>query len=285
MRIIAVIIATLVVLTIGISMARIWGESRTYAPYPHAFFTDQTPTSLVIKAQDIDSINEIQRSYPQALIWLNVRASRDQQLFILDPSRDNEFLNHLREAQKQNPQAALFTGGRLSDYPWEQINEFYKTTPALFEIYKQFPQTRFVLNIVDNVTDIHLKVSEVLNEEVQPDRRTLIQSDASIIMTAIKNLRPQWVYGTGVPDLVRMLSMDSMFILSTTQFKGDVFIAPLKIKGRAAFNQDVLKEMKKRLKPIFLGPLSNEEEFKEAQSYSPDVYIFDDIKKVPASLN
>lgn len=285
MRLIAIIIGTLATLVIGITMARIWGESRTYASYPQAYFTEHTPTQLAVKAQDIDNIKEISNRWPHALVWVDVRASRDKELFILSPERDNEFLNHLREAQRQNPQAAIFTGGRLSDYPWEQINEFYKSTPSLLEIYKMFPQTRFILNIVDNVTDIHLKVTEALEADLKPDKRTFIQSDATIILSSIKGLRPQWVYGTGVPDIVRLLSMDSMFILSTTQFKGDVFVAPLQIKSRPAFNADILAEMRKRFKPVFLGPLETDSDFAQAQEIKPDVYIFSDYKKVPPSLN
>lgn len=285
MRIIAIILGTLVALLIIISMARIWGDSKTYTAYPMAFFTAHKNSKLVIKAQDIETIKEITTTWPQAIVWIDVRASRDRELFILPPTRDIELLNTLRDKQKETPEAPIFTGGRISDYPWEQINEFYKTTPALFEIYKLFPQTRFILNVVDNVSDVHEKVAATLTEEVKPDKRTLIQSDAGILMTSIKGIKPQWAYGTSIPDLVRLLSMDSMFILSTTQFKGDVFVSPLQIKTRPAFNNAILSEIRKRHKPIYLGPINNEEDFLKAQSFNPDGYIFGDAKKVPASLN
>ncbi|MNS99430.1 hypothetical protein D3C72_1338320 [compost metagenome] len=181
--------------------------------------------------------------------------------------------------QKANPQAPIFTGGKLSEYTWEQINEFYKTTPALKEIYEKFKDTRFVLNVIDNVSEVHTTVVAAI-EGLNPDARTFLQSDALIIITSIKELKPMWVYGTSYPDIMRLLSFDSLYILPSTQFKGDVFVAPFKVLKRPAFNDDIIAEMRRREKKVFLGPIENEEEYNKAKSLNADALITSNLPQL-----
>lgn len=170
-------------------------------------------------------------------------------------------------------------GGRLSEYPWEQINEFYKNTPALKEFYEQFPQNRFVLNIIDNVGEAHTTLVDTI-KDLKPNDRTLIQSDVLVIMTSIKEIKPEWVYGTSTPDLMRLMTFDSMFVLPSTQFKGDVFIAPFTIMKRPAFNDDIITEMRRRNKRIFLGPIENEQQFAEASRIKVEGYITNNLPEL-----
>ena len=207
-----------------------------------------------------------------------MRVSNDKVAFVLSPSHDQEFLENRLKMQEANPQTRIYIGGKLSEYPWEQINEFYKTTPALKEYYEQFPQTRFVLNLVDNAMDVHVTVVDAISA-LNPDKRTLVQSEANVVIDSVKTLKPAWLYGTSVPDLARMLTFDSLYILPAIQFKGDVFIAPFRISKRDAFNADIIAEMRRRHKKVILGPLKSAEEYAKAQTYSPDGYIFESLEQ------
>lgn len=277
MRVILISLGTLIVMGILILMVRIWGMSQTFPEYPHEFF-NAGPVTTIVKADSLDKVRAILAKKSDAVIWVDVRISKDKVAFSLPPSRDREFLDMKKKLQDENPQTPILIGGKLSEYPWEQINEFYKTTPALKEYYEQFPQTRFVLNVVDNVLDVHTAVISAV-EGLNPDKRTMIQSEANVIMTAIKDLKPMWVYGTGTPDLVRMLSFDSLYVLPAIQFKGDVFIAPIQISKRPAFNGDVIAEMRRRHKKIFLGPLTSADDIKKAQDFNPDGYIYENLEQ------
>jgi hypothetical protein len=271
MRIIVISVLSLLALAVLITMARIWGLSQPITTYETAFFNGSTPY-IIAQVNTLEDARAAVKLKPDVILWLNVRFSKERTPFILDPARDAAFLNFKKEQQDKDPQTPIFVGIHVSDFPWEQINEFFKTTPALKEFYEQFPQTRFVLNMVDNVAEAHLKLIEAI-EGLKPKDRTLVQSDALILMTATKDLKPEWVFGTGMPDIMRLLTLDSMYVLPATLFKGDVFIAPFKIKNRPAFNDDIVAEMHRRQKKVFLGPIENAEQLEQAKRLNATGYI------------
>ncbi len=278
MRILATTIAALLVTSILVLMARIWGLGQTYIPYENTFFNGQTPL-IIVKADTLQKAKESLLLVPDAVIWIDVRFSRDQVAFALDPAQDIRFLENRRQLQERNPSSPIMMGARLSEYPWQQINEFYSTTPALREYYEQFPKTRFILNLIDNVSDAHHTLVKSL-ENLKPNGRTFIQSDALILMTSVKELKPEWVYGTSVPDLMRFMTFDSMFILPSTQFKGDVFLAPFFIQKRKSFNDEIMAEMRRRHKRVFLGPVANRAELEIAQKYQAEGLITENLQEL-----
>nr|BFD61477.1 hypothetical protein BdHM001_01580 [Bdellovibrio sp. HM001] len=283
MRILFITVCSFLVLGVLLLMARIWGDAQNYPVYEHAFFSGPAPI-VIVKADTLDKVQEAIKLKPDVAIWADVRLSRDKVPFILPPSRDAEFLKMKEAEQKANPTTPIMIGSKLSEYPWEQINEFYKTTPALKEYYEQFPQTRFVLNIVDNVHDVHSAVVEAI-DGLSAKSRTMIQSDALVVMTSVKELKPEWVYGTSTPDIMRMLTFDSLYILSSTQFKGDVFVAPFTLMKRPAFNDDIITEMRRRNKRIFLGPIETTEQFAEASRHKADGLITENLPELLQLLN
>lgn len=278
MRIFFITLVSLIVVGILIFMARIWGLGQNYPLYEHAFFNGPAPI-IVVKTTTLEQAKEAVALRPDVVLWVDVRFSRELTPFILPASRDREFLEWKRQEQEKNPTVPIMIGGRLSEYPWEQINEFFKNTPALKEFYQQFPKTRFVLNIIDNVGEAHTTLVNTIKDD-KPNERTLIQSDVLVIMTSIKELKPEWVYGTSTPDLMRLMTFDSMHVLPSTQFKGDVFIAPFVIMKRPAFNDDIIAEMRRRNKRIILGPIQSEEDFAKASRFKVEGYITENLPEL-----
>lgn len=283
MRILFITIVSLIAVAILILMARIWGMGQTYSTYEHAFFNGPAPL-VIVKANTLDEVKKAVEAKSDVVIWADVRMSEDMVPYVLDPRRDREFMDMKLKEQEANPSTPIMTGNKLVYYKWEEINEFYKTTPALKEYYEQFPKTRFILNIVDNVTNGHVSLVQAL-EGLKTDDRTLIQSDALILMVSIKELKPVWVYGTSLPDIMRLLSFDSMYILTTTQFMGDVFIAPFTVMKRPAFNDAIIAEMKRRHKRVFLGPIENAQQLSEARRYEAEGLITADLPKLQQLLD
>ncbi|WP_255490139.1 hypothetical protein [Bdellovibrio sp. KM01] len=281
MRVLLATLASLALVGFVIIMTRIWGMGQTFQEYKTPYLEGQTPY-VAVKAHTLAKMAEAIDARPDVIIWADVRISNNRVPFILPPSRDVEFLNAKMAEQEANPKAQIMLGSKLSNFSWEQINEFYKSTPALKELYEKFPKTRFILNVVDNVTDVDSLVANAVQDYNSNDR-TLIQSDANVITNAIKSLQPTWLYGTSKPDLMRLMSFDSLWVLPSTQFKGDVFIAPFKIQNRPAFNDNVLAEMRRRKKKIFLV-VENEEEFKKAVEIKADGYVANDINQITSWL-
>jgi hypothetical protein len=282
MRIFLITVFTLIATGVLILTARIWGLGQSYALFEHSFLKGNNPI-FIAKVNDLSKAAEVLALSPQIVLWLDVRFSRDKVAFILPKNRDVEFLSNKRQEQESNPSKPIMISGKLSEYPFEDIKSFYKDLATVAEFYSRYETSRFVLNIVDNVSDAHIALTDTLAKS-NPNERTLIQSEALILMTSIKELKPQWVYGTSIPDLVRLLTFDSMYILPTTQFKGDVFVAPFKVANRRAFNEDIILEMRRRNKKIFLGPIEDENQLAEARRLKADGYITEDIQKLVSLL-
>lgn len=282
MRIISITLASLIAVGTLIFMTRIWGLSQAFTPYEHVFFDGKVPF-VVVKANTLDLAKEVLKTQPDAILWIDVRLSKDKVPFVLPANRDTEFLDMKKRLQEASPNIPIMTGIKLSEYNWEEINEFYKDTPAVKEYYEQFPTTRFILNIVDNAQEVHTALVSAI-EGFKPDSRTLIQSDTLIIIKTIRELKPGWVYGTSTPDLMRFLTLDAMWILPSTQFIGDVFIAPFTLMKRPAFNDDIITEMRRRHKRIFLV-VENEKQLAEARRYNAEGLIVNELSELPKLLD
>ncbi len=255
--------------------ARIWGEGQVFPEYKHDFFKSNQHVT-VLKVATLDQAKAAVGSQAELVIWIDARLSKDNVLYVLPPEMDKEFLNTKRSEQEANPEAQIMMGSKLSNYNWEQIKAFFPQISYLKDYLTELPNTRFVVNVVDNTHEVHAYVAQALGE-LNPDSRILIQSDTLVIMTSIKELKPQWLYGTATADLMRLLSFDSMWILPAVQFKGDVLIAPFTLLKRPAFNEAGIEEMRRRHKKIFIGPIENTEQLSEARRLKADGLIVNDL--------
>ncbi len=278
MRIFLATLLTFFVTGILILTTRIWGLGQQFAEFNNPFFEGQTP-QLILKADTVAKAFAAIQLKRDVVIWLDVRLSVGNVPFILPSARDIEFLKSKTDQQKLNPTQKVLLGGKLSDYPWDQIKDFYSGAPTLKDFYSSFPDTRFILNIIDNVSDVDTVIVDTI-KALHPDKRTFIQSDGLVLIKAIKDLKPEWVYGTSVPDLMRFLSFDSMLVLPATQFKGDVFVAPFVIMKRKAFNDEIIAEMRRRHKRIYLGPIANAQQLQEANNIKAEGLITEDLQQL-----
>lgn len=256
-------------------MARIWGLSQTFPTYDHAFFVGSEPI-LIVKSETLEEAKEAVKARPDVVLWLDVRVSKDKVAFVLPATNDNHFIQTKQQQQEKNPGKPIFTGGKIAEYNWQNIREVFPEAPLLKDFYQALPTTRFIINIIDNTNEVHHTVVDNL-EKTDPDKRTLVQSDALVILTSVKEIKPTWLYGTSLPDIMRLLTFNSLYILPTTQLMGDVFIAPLTHRKRPAINDEIVEEMRRRNKKIYLGPLSSEEDFALAQKYQAEGYIAEDL--------
>ncbi len=278
MRLILTTLFAAIAVFLVILTTRIWGLGQKFNDFEHPFLMGNTPY-IVAKVNTLPAIEQAIALKKDVIIWLDARLSADNVIFLLDKSQDQKFLEMKKKEQDANLSSFVLKGGKLSHYAWEEINEFYKSTPTIKEIYKKFPTQRFVVNLVDNALDVNSTIVSEL-KDVNSENRTLIQSDTLVVMTSTKDIKPDWVYGTSQADLMRMMSFDSMWILPSTQFKGDVFISRFTIMKRPAFNDDTITEMKRRHKKIFLGPISSKEQFDDAKRLDADAYITEDLPQL-----
>jgi hypothetical protein len=246
MKLLSLILGTLLISFILFMTVRMWGENQTYKRFDAPFFNGASPAVVVSWEQ-----NFLLEKQPELILWVDVYRSTENENILVKPWADRNKAKKDLE-QKESP-----------------------ARPLLKDLLLKFPNTRFVINCNDNVMDIHRHLVQIL-EETKAGERVLVQSDYNTILISIKDRLPMVVFGSTVADLTRLKIFESMFLLPAAPFKTDVFFTPLTYRNRSAISKDIVQEMKKRFKKVFIGPLNSQEEIEEARQYEPDGYFVAD---------
>ncbi len=264
MRLLFISVGTLLVFGMLLFMTRLWGLSQGYQAFEHPFLEAAKPWQ-VVRVFDLKEAEALVQKKKDVIFWLDLAKSQDHKFLVVDINRKVELTpDSMKEA---------FRGNKNYFYDLSVLRSVYEKEYLLDEFLEKFPNTRMIFNIRDNAMSIHTSITELITLKKASDR-VLIQSDVELVLKTTKELQPLWLYGTSRSDIMRLLNFDSMGLLPTCAFVGDVFIAPFKVLRRPAFNQDVLTEVRRRKKHILLGPLESGAEILDAQSLKPDGYIY-----------
>lgn len=275
MRLFFISLGTLAIaLLIGL-IIRFWGLSLPYKKFEHPYFdytkTAAQPISIVVFSKD--HFNQAAQNFvPKStdttanLMWVNVYMTSDRQLISDYDFNVDAFLTWTRDKKK-------FKGKFVHNYTKAELNEFYSDVLELDRTTNAFPMKQFVFNIMTNETDIHKEIIKFV-ENNKLENRVLINSPVDIVIKSIKELKPMWVYGTSIPEAARLKSFTTLSLESAVSIRGDVFIAPVSYLNRPLVDASMVSEMKRRKKYVFLGPVRNDEEKKQAEELKPDGIIF-----------
>lgn len=247
-------------------MTRIWGLSLPISEFQSPFFLQTHPWQGLVVTSLSEAEKALQKN-PQTILYLNLRLSEDQVLFVQAPGFFEQTLMEMKWDPKD------YRGKKTYEYPFEVLKKQFPGLNPVDDFLKKFPQERFILNIIDSATDVHKVVVQTL-EKNQVGPLVLIQSDTDVILKAIKEIKPLWTFGTSHAEIMRLLTFDSIGVVAATSMRSDVYVSPLRIKDRSVFNSLLNEELHRRKKKILLGPLTNEQEAKEAQAYVVDGFIY-----------
>lgn len=245
-QILKITLGCLILLTFFLAMVHFYGTSQTYPAFDSKFFASGAPPLKIVPWQQEGFIKD----YPDWALWADVYRGEENQLIVMPWIEHDKDVRTLEK--KANP-----------------------TRPLLADLLRDFPQRRFVLNIVDNVENIHTQISKII-DETQSGERLLLQSPFNVILDAVKQLKPMLTFGSTPADLVRLKSFASLHILSVAPFKGDAYVGPLGLKGIPTLDPDIVKELKRRHKKIILGPILSKEELATAESLGADGLFVED---------
>ena len=146
--------------------------------------------------------------------------------------------------------------------------------PALEDLLKKFPETRFFIEFNDNKNEVDQMLFKIV-DNAKASERVIIQSNYNIILESTKKLLPLALFGTGTADIMRMGVFESLFILPSAPFKGDVFIFGLH-KYRVSLGQlseSWIKEMQRRNKKVIVAVNGQDSDIQLAQSLGADGLI------------
>ena len=264
MRLLFISVGTLFVFGVLLLMTRFWGLSQGYQAFAHPFLEPAKPW-YAVQVFDLKEAASLVQKKNDVIFWLDLAKTQDNQFLVINPHRRVDLTPELMKD--------AYHGEKTYFYDLRVLRIAYDQESLLQDFLEKFPTTRMILNVRDNAMAVHTSIVDLINLQ-KASSRVLIQSDTELVLKTVKDLQPLWLYGTSRSDTMKLLSFESIGLLPTCSFMGDVFIAPFKIHGRPAFNAAVLEEVRRRQKTIFLGPLENEAEVLAAHGLKPDAFIY-----------
>tara|TARA_B110001454_G_scaffold218991_1_gene249046 strand:- start:88307 stop:89104 length:798 start_codon:yes stop_codon:yes gene_type:complete len=265
MRLFLISLGTVVIaLLIGL-IVRMWGLSLPYKPFEHPFLSSAMTTNRPITV-GVFSKDHVRPDSKPTLTWINVYMTADRVLISDYNFNVDAFMTWARDKKK-------FKGKFVHGYKLAELNEFYENITPLEKALQVITTDHYILNILSNETDIHKDVISFVEKNKLEDR-ILINSPVDIVIKAIKELKPMWVYGTSIPEVTRLKSFATLGLEAAISIRGDVFIAPISYLNRPLVDESMITEMRRRKKLVFLGPIQSEAEMKLADELKPDGVIF-----------
>lgn len=251
---------------------KFWGLGQVYKTYESAWTQTPTTSKTIIKVKSPSEGHQIldftknSVSTSEIIFWLDIRMSADFKFFTETDSTFEKSLN----PNKIGPER--YRGDKVYFYTYDDLKILASDLNLMTDFFKEFPNQKFILNIIDNAQNIHSALIHQIESE-KIENRILLQSDVDIILKTLKTERPLWLYGTSFPELNRLLTFESLGLEAVPQIKADVWISPLTYKNRPLINQPLVHEIRRRKKYLYLGPLLDERQVQEALRYKPDGLI------------
>lgn len=264
MRVLLISFGSVFVLGVLVLTARLWGLGVGYTKFDHPFFK-AGESIVVLKIKSNDQLSAALKTKPDLVFWLDVQATEDGKMIVF-----------AKDLSEKDMSVEAYRGPKPYAYTYQKLVAQNPQIKLLHDVMAEHPAQRFVLNILDNVDNVHLWVTETL-KGLNADKRIILQSNYNVVMESIKKLEPFWLYGCSQADLMRFLTFEGMWLLPTTPFKGDVFIAPFKLLGRPAFRPAAIEEVHRRYKKVLLGPVLNKAQFDDAVRLRVDGLIVENL--------
>ncbi len=265
MRLIIISLSTLVFVFMILGIARFWGLGHHERTFTSKFW--QTTTGAPIAAGTTAPQSEVataEKSSPseagKTLAPKDPEIVSPQAIEIIVPWEQSFFL-------EKRPSLILwakaYLNNRNSILVMPSVDTFVKVNrdleqsdarPALEELLKKFPETRFLIEFNDNKSEVDEMLAKAV-DNAKASERIIIQSNYNIILESTKKLLPLALFGTGTADIMRMGVFESLFILPSAPFKGDVFIFGLHKMGVSLgqLSESWIKEMKRRNKKVIVA--------------------------------
>lgn len=226
---------------------KMWGRSRQFPEFQHAFFTAGA-TKLPLIFQDTAGLT---RTEVETLLggtdnlYLEVAFTQDQ-ILVLPLKKFERAVRYYNLAEIQN-----------------DVLDVTKLAPYLNK------DRKFILKLMENTRAEHeVFVENMQKMGLEKSQNFLVMSDYEAPLKALKEIEPAYVYGSTKPEILRIVAMQSMYLLEAVTIRADALVQPLELRNQKFFNEEILNEMKRRFVKIIVGPIGASE-VPQAQQLNP----------------
>jgi hypothetical protein len=249
MRILIVTIGTLFIFSISLLTVKYWGKGQVYTDYKHPMYDVQS-LPLEFYKPSFEQLDAALRSDKN--LFLDLAVTFDQKLVI--PKR--------KWVSTEKP---------LRLFSYEDVkNDVIVVT----DLKEQLASKKIIFNLSENAQAIHetfIYTMKLLG--FQKGENFIVTSQYEAPVKALKEAAPALLFGSTEPEILKIVAMQSMFILEAVSIRADIIIHALKIKNHDFFNEEIRAELKKRHKRIIVGPVANSEELAQALKLQPYAVI------------
>jgi hypothetical protein len=249
-----------------------WGQSLTYKQYDHPLLSWSPVQGQPVLALNTDSFQEASeflKKNPDSILEINLRVTSEGLLYTA-PDASLDFIFQLPKTD-----ASAYKGNKSFYYSYEFLTSH---APGVVPIEKWMElKPRFwIFNIVDNAMDIDKNLT-LWVEKNKMENLIVLTAEADIVISSLKDKNPLWIFGTSLSDLTKLLTLESIHLEALAPFKRDYFITPVRLgigaKDREVLNPVLVKEMKRRLKKVAIGPVHTDQDREKALNLQPDILI------------
>lgn len=237
MKIIIVTIATVFIFFIALLTVKFWGKAQTYSDYKHVMLqtgADASPIEFI--RPSYEHLKEIIESDKN--IYLDVTVTFDQKLVI--PRRK-----------------WLTTEKPVRLFSYDEVKD---DVILVADIKDHLIKKKIIFNLNENAQAMHETfMHDMKLIGLAKGENFIVTSQFEAPIKALKEIAPALVYGSTQPEILKIVAMQSMYLLEAVNIRADVIIHPIKIRKHNFFNEEIVSELQKRFKKIVVGPVDLEE--------------------------
>lgn len=248
MRIILVILGCLFVFGTSLLTVKFWGQSQVYTEYKHPMLQKSDVVVEFIKPS-YENLEKDLESTPN--IYLDVATTLDQKL-VAPKKKWPISIKPIRNSNYQEIKEDVFL---ISDFQ------------------QNLKSKKIIFNLLENAAAVHeIFLYNMQQMGFEKGENYIVTSQYEPPIKALKESAPALVYGSTQPEILKIVAMQSMFVLEAANIRADVIIHPLKIRNQNFYNEELLAELNKRYKRIIVGPIAGSEK-EEALGLKPFAII------------
>jgi hypothetical protein len=249
MRLFFSVLISLFVSAVFFFTIKFWGLSQRYIDYNHPFYAEQNKVGAKpLVFQKSNATNLVQNLNSTENLYLDIVITLDQQIAI-----------------------PLDTTDAKKDYKFRQLNFADKKTPAILlsDYINEIKGKKIILNLIENpVAGPDIILAELKKMGLGRAENFVFTSPYDAQMKDLKEKSPAYLFATTNPEILRIKSMESVYLMEAAVFRSDIVIHPLKFYREMFFTETLLKDLKRRFKRFVNGPIKAED-VSVAEALSP----------------
>ncbi len=232
MRLIIVTIGSFFVLLVTFTIIKLWGQSQGYPEYRHVMYSLAQQPIEFIKPKYENLEKDLKE---KEFLFLDVAMTADQK--IIAPKRE------WKKAEKP--------------IQYSQLEEIKQDVLVLQDYKDILRSKKIIFHIIENSAAVHENFVHNMEElGLEKGENFIVFSPYEAPIKALKELAPAYLYGTTQPEILKIVAMNSMYLVEAANIRADFIIHQLQIRKQTFYVDSLVQEFKRRNKRIIVGPIS-----------------------------